>query len=73
MATRSSHNKNNAAVKRILQEAKELMNDPSHEYSAGPLEVSIILFSTRYGLIDAPAPPLLERYLRMARNSKRCT
>ncbi|KAF8758899.1 UBC-like protein [Rhizoctonia solani] len=40
MATRSSHNKNNAAVKRILQEAKELMNDPSHEYSAGPLEVS---------------------------------
>ncbi|GAB1517790.1 hypothetical protein RhiTH_000840 [Rhizoctonia solani] len=38
MATRSSHNKNNAAVKRILQEAKELMNDPSHEYSAGPLE-----------------------------------
>ncbi|CAE6414834.1 unnamed protein product [Rhizoctonia solani] len=41
MATRSSHNKNNAAVKRILQEAKELMNDPSHEYSAGPLENDI--------------------------------
>ncbi|KAG9094101.1 hypothetical protein FS749_013120 [Ceratobasidium sp. UAMH 11750] len=40
MATRSSHNKNNSAVKRILQEAKELQNDPSHEYSAGPLEVS---------------------------------
>ncbi|KAG8748628.1 hypothetical protein FRC10_000019 [Ceratobasidium sp. 414] len=38
MATRSSHNKNNSAVKRILQEAKELQNDPSHEYSAGPLE-----------------------------------
>ncbi|CAE6404246.1 unnamed protein product [Rhizoctonia solani] len=41
MATRSSHNKNNAAVKRILQEAKELLNDPSHEYSAGPLENDI--------------------------------
>ncbi|KAF8610080.1 UBC-like protein, partial [Ceratobasidium sp. AG-I] len=41
MATRSSHNKNNSAVKRILQEAKELQNDPSHEYSAGPLENDI--------------------------------
>ncbi|KAG9100391.1 hypothetical protein FRC06_004167 [Ceratobasidium sp. 370] len=41
MATRSSHNKNNSAVKRILQEAKELQNDPSYEYSAGPLENDI--------------------------------
>ncbi|QRW00067.1 ubiquitin-conjugating enzyme [Ceratobasidium sp. AG-Ba] len=43
MATRSSHNKNNSAVKRILQEAKELQNDPSHEYSAGPLEAGVIV------------------------------
>lgn len=28
-------------MKRILQEAKELQNDPSHEYSAGPLENDI--------------------------------
>jgi ubiquitin-protein ligase len=27
------------AVKRILQEAKELANDPSSDYSAAPLEV----------------------------------
>ncbi|KAG8749548.1 hypothetical protein FRC12_013368, partial [Ceratobasidium sp. 428] len=32
---------NPIAVKRILQEAKELQNDPSHEYSAGPLENDI--------------------------------
>ncbi|KAH8117527.1 UBC-like protein [Phellopilus nigrolimitatus] len=38
MATRSSFNKNNSAVKRIMQEARELANDPSTEYSAAPLE-----------------------------------
>ncbi|KAI5123284.1 hypothetical protein M0805_009305 [Coniferiporia weirii] len=38
MATRSSFNKNNSAVKRIMQEARELANDPSDEYSAAPLE-----------------------------------
>jgi len=34
-------NKNNAAVKRIMQEARELANDPSTEYSAAPLEDDI--------------------------------
>ena len=28
------------AIKRIMQEAKELANDPSPEYTAAPLEVS---------------------------------
>ncbi|KZT59754.1 UBC-like protein [Calocera cornea HHB12733] len=41
MASRSSHNKNNSAVKRILQEAKELGNDPSTDYCAAPLEDDI--------------------------------
>ncbi|EIW85254.1 UBC-like protein [Coniophora puteana RWD-64-598 SS2] len=34
-------NKNNAAVKRIMQEAKELANDPCTDYSAAPLEDDI--------------------------------
>ncbi|KZV90440.1 UBC-like protein [Exidia glandulosa HHB12029] len=41
MATRSTHNKNNSAVKRILQEARELANDPSTDYVAAPLEEDI--------------------------------
>ncbi|EJU05790.1 UBC-like protein [Dacryopinax primogenitus] len=41
MASRSSHNKNNSAVKRILQEAKELGNDTSTDYCAAPLEEDI--------------------------------
>ncbi|KAF7338470.1 UBC-like protein [Mycena venus] len=34
-------NKNNSAVKRIMQEARELASDPSPEYSAAPLEDDI--------------------------------
>ncbi|KAL0570591.1 hypothetical protein V5O48_011374 [Marasmius crinis-equi] len=34
-------NRNNAAVKRIMQEARELANDPSTDYSAAPLEDDI--------------------------------
>ncbi|ESK92990.1 ubiquitin-conjugating enzyme e2 [Moniliophthora roreri MCA 2997] len=41
MATTSSMNRNNAAVKRIMQEARELANDPSSDYSAAPLEDDI--------------------------------
>lgn len=41
MASRASHNKNNAGVKRILQEAKELATDPSTDYNAAPLEDDI--------------------------------
>jgi len=41
MASRASHNKNNSAVKRILQEARELANDASNDYSAAPLEGDI--------------------------------
>ncbi|KAF8212453.1 ubiquitin-conjugating enzyme/RWD-like protein [Mycena galopus ATCC 62051] len=37
----SGLNKNNSAVKRIMQEARELANDPSPEYSAAPLEDDI--------------------------------
>lgn len=36
-----SLNKNNSAVKRIMQEARELANDPSTDYSAAPLEDDI--------------------------------
>ncbi|KAG8933945.1 hypothetical protein FRC02_010880 [Tulasnella sp. 418] len=41
MATRSAHNKNSSAVKRILSEARELQNDDSTDYSAAPLEEDI--------------------------------
>ncbi|TFL06887.1 ubiquitin-conjugating enzyme/RWD-like protein [Pterulicium gracile] len=34
-------NKNNAAIKRIMQEAKELANDPCTDYTAAPLEDDI--------------------------------
>ncbi|RDB24306.1 Ubiquitin-conjugating enzyme E2 32 [Hypsizygus marmoreus] len=37
----ASLNKNNSAVKRIMQEAKELANDPSTDYAAAPLEDDI--------------------------------
>ena len=30
------------AIKRIMQEAKELASDPSTDYTAAPLEVSIL-------------------------------
>ncbi|KAF8559506.1 UBC-like protein [Imleria badia] len=36
-----SLNKNNAAVKRIMQEARELANDPCTDYHAAPLEDDI--------------------------------
>ncbi|KAJ8078551.1 hypothetical protein PM082_012834 [Marasmius tenuissimus] len=41
MASTSSMNRNNSAVKRIMQEARELANDPSTDYSAAPLEDDI--------------------------------
>ncbi|KAL1947625.1 hypothetical protein VTO73DRAFT_13349 [Trametes versicolor] len=41
MAARAGLNKNNSAVKRIMQEAKELANDPCTDYSAAPLEDDI--------------------------------
>ncbi|KAJ3760909.1 UBC-like protein [Lentinula raphanica] len=41
MATTTSSNKNNSAVKRIMQEARELANDPSTDYTAAPLEDDI--------------------------------
>jgi len=37
----ASLNKNNSAVKRIMQEARELANDPCTDYSAAPLEDDI--------------------------------
>jgi len=37
----SSLNKNHSAVKRIMQEARELSNDPCTDYSAAPLEDDI--------------------------------
>ncbi|KAF8232371.1 UBC-like protein [Tricholoma matsutake] len=37
----TSLNKNNSAVKRIMQEAKELANDPCTDYTAAPLEDDI--------------------------------
>ncbi|KAF9264880.1 UBC-like protein [Marasmius fiardii PR-910] len=41
MASTSSMNRNNSAVKRIMQEARELANDPSTDYTAAPLEDDI--------------------------------
>ncbi|KAI0029834.1 ubiquitin-conjugating enzyme/RWD-like protein [Vararia minispora EC-137] len=41
MAVPRSLNRNNSAVKRIMQEARELANDPSTDYSAAPLEDDI--------------------------------
>ncbi|PIL23797.1 hypothetical protein GSI_13548 [Ganoderma sinense ZZ0214-1] len=41
MATRTGFNKNNSAVKRIMQEARELANDPCTDYAAAPLEDDI--------------------------------
>lgn len=37
----ATFNRNNSAVKRIMQEARELANDPSTDYSAAPLEDDI--------------------------------
>lgn len=50
------------AVKRIMQEARELANDPSTEYSAAPLEVCPIvppLYFTRT-LTPHPSCALLQ-------------
>jgi hypothetical protein len=58
------------AVKRIMQEARELANDPSTEYSAAPLEVSITYLSA-HTKTETPSPLLhpcrvtLGRYLCM--------
>ncbi|CCM02885.1 uncharacterized protein FIBRA_04999 [Fibroporia radiculosa] len=41
MSTRTGLNKNNSAVKRIMQEARELANDPCTDYAAAPLEDDI--------------------------------
>ncbi|KAH8107214.1 UBC-like protein [Cristinia sonorae] len=41
MAARAGYNKNSSAVKRIMQEARELANDPCTDYSAAPLEDDI--------------------------------
>ncbi|CDZ97243.1 Non-canonical ubiquitin conjugating enzyme 1 [Phaffia rhodozyma] len=41
MATTATHNKKNSAVKRIMQEARELAEDLSTDYSAAPLEDDI--------------------------------
>ncbi|KAI9064209.1 UBC-like protein [Trametes sanguinea] len=41
MAARAGLNKNNSAVKRIMQEARELANDPCTDYAAAPLEDDI--------------------------------
>ncbi|KAI0078177.1 UBC-like protein [Panus rudis PR-1116 ss-1] len=41
MAARVGYNKNSSAIKRIMQEARELANDPSTDYSAAPLEDDI--------------------------------
>jgi len=41
----TSLNKNNSAVKRIMQEARELANDPCTDYTAAPLEDDIFVSS----------------------------
>ena len=46
------------AVKRIMQEARELANDPSTEYSAAPLEVCTDCLSA-YTRTDAFSQPFI--------------
>ncbi|KAI0685491.1 ubiquitin-conjugating enzyme/RWD-like protein [Cytidiella melzeri] len=41
MAARPGYNMNSSAVKRIMQEARELANDPCTDYTAAPLEDDI--------------------------------
>lgn len=43
MASLTRHNTKNPGVKRILQEAKEIANDPSPDLTAAPLEVSFCI------------------------------
>ncbi|KAG9318411.1 UBC-like protein [Chiua virens] len=64
MSSMPSLNKNNAAVKRIMQEARELANDPCTDYHAVPLEVSLIgLFSEWHCTIRGPSGTEFERGL----------
>jgi ubiquitin-protein ligase len=41
MAATAKYNRSNPAVKRILQEVKEMQSNPSPEFMALPLEVPI--------------------------------
>jgi ubiquitin-conjugating enzyme E2 J1 len=41
MAASAKYNRSNPAVKRILQEVKEMQSNPSPDFMALPLEVSI--------------------------------
>lgn len=41
----------NAAIKRIMQEARELANDPCTDYRAAPLEVRVISHSLAVSLM----------------------
>jgi hypothetical protein len=51
-----------AAVKRILQEARELVNDSSTDYHAAPLEV-LFPSGARLGTVMAHFPPSRIIYL----------
>ncbi|KAG7092256.1 hypothetical protein E1B28_008620 [Marasmius oreades] len=52
MASTSSMNRNNSAVKRIMQEARELADDPSTDYRAAPLEVCSQVISESFEAAD---------------------
>jgi hypothetical protein len=49
------------AVKRIMQEARELANDPSTEYSAAPLEVCTTYLSA-YTRTNASSPTFVHNF-----------
>lgn len=52
------------AVKRIMQEAKELANDPSTEYSAAPLEVSQAIRHSRKSYLRGYGSLLVGQLIR---------
>ena len=44
MATTDKYNLKNPAVKRILQEVKEMQSNPSNDFTSLPLEVFFFLY-----------------------------
>ncbi|KAF8333980.1 uncharacterized protein EI90DRAFT_3280220 [Cantharellus anzutake] len=52
MSSKSTYNKNNSGVKRIMAEARELQRDSSTEYIASPLEAPSIMLLTPNGRFE---------------------
>lgn len=46
------YNRKNPAVKRILQEVKEMQSNPSDDFMSLPLEVLLEFFTTRFPICE---------------------